>query len=140
MKKNIYVDVIIRNAAGEFLCQHHPDRPAKPWRFPGGKPEPGETLIAAAAREAKEELGIEALSLQYFGKATTISDGGLEWMGYAFLCTSYIGTPRIMEKHKHSELLYIGVEQLLEMDAQPEATFARELALGQAPINSVEEL
>lgn len=140
MKKNIYVDVILRNDRGEFLVQHHPDRPAKPWRFPGGKPEAGETLIAAAAREAKEELGIEALSLRYFGQGTTTSDGGVEWTGYAFLCESYIGKPQVMESDKHSALRYMRVAELLALGAEPEYTFAVEIACGQAPIASVGEL
>lgn len=120
--------------------QHHPDRPVKPWRFPGGKPEEGETLIAAAAREAKEELGIEALSLRYFGKGTTVSDGGVEWTGYLFLCESYIGVPRVVEEGKHSALRYVSVAEIVAMQAEPEATFALEIAHGQAPIASVEEL
>ena len=138
--KNVYVDVILRDEHGNFLVQHHPYRPHKPWRFPGGKPEDGETLIATAAREAKEELGIEALALRYFGKQTTISDGGVEWTGYAFLCESYIGTPQVLEGAKHDGLRYITVAELKALACEPEYTFAREIAYGQAPIARVEEL
>lgn len=55
--------VLIRNHAGEvFLLRGkdpgEPDRPAF-WFTPGGKIDPGETAQEAAARELREEVGIE---------------------------------------------------------------------------------
>lgn len=139
-KPKIYVDVILRDGHGNFLCQHHPDRPNKPWRFPGGKPEEGETLIAAAAREAKEELGIEVLSLRFFGKKSAVSDGGEVWTGYVFVCDLYFGEPRVVENSKHDELRYLTVEEIKALGAEPEYSFARALALGQTHVLSVKEL
>jgi len=51
---------VIRRGGRCLLCQ----RPAHKrhgglWEFPGGKLEPGETLLHAAARELREELGVE---------------------------------------------------------------------------------
>lgn len=123
----VYVDVILRDGQGRFLLQHHPHSQLKPWRFPGGKPEPGETFIAAAAREAKEELGIEPLSLVYIGKKSSIVESG-EWTGYMFLCQSYIGEPRIMENAKHDRLEYLPLEMVT---GEPERTFAKAVSLGQ---------
>lgn len=48
--------VIIRNASGEILlCR---SRDGRAWVPPGGTLDPGEDLVAAAAREALEEAGL----------------------------------------------------------------------------------
>lgn len=59
--------VLWRRIERLVLMEDRPDfRPgsAEYWVFPGGKAEPGETLYAAALREAREELGVE-LALLY---------------------------------------------------------------------------
>lgn len=129
MNDKIYVDVIIRDGRGFFLLQHHPNSQLKPWRFPGGKPEPGETLIGAAAREAKEELGIEPLSLKYLGKKSSTVESGT-WTGHMFLCEKYVGEPRVVEDEKHDSLHWFLAEQIA---GEPERTFAFIVARGQYP-------
>ena|SRR5579885_3480232 len=54
------VAAILENDGRVLICQRGPQQshPLK-WEFPGGKLEAGETPAQAAARELKEELGIE---------------------------------------------------------------------------------
>jgi 8-oxo-dGTP pyrophosphatase MutT (NUDIX family) len=41
--------------------------------FPGGRPEPGEDLLAAALREAEEEIGLEAADVEVVGALPPVS-------------------------------------------------------------------
>ena len=52
---------ILRNATGDVLIAQRPEgkHHAGGWEFPGGKLEPGETRLAALARELHEEIGVE---------------------------------------------------------------------------------
>lgn len=52
------------------------------WQLPGGKPDPGESLVQTAVRELAEETGVSiadlADQLKFFGynRVTELSDGG----------------------------------------------------------------
>lgn len=62
--------VVIRNPRGEVLCVRKHSSPR--FQLPGGKPEPGETVVETALRETIEETGL-ALSrerLDYLGTFT----------------------------------------------------------------------
>lgn len=61
-KKHIEVVAAVLKNEGEFLAvQRAPsklDYVSEKWEFPGGKVEPGETLVTAITRELDEELRI----------------------------------------------------------------------------------
>lgn len=87
------------------------------YSLPAGGLEEGETLTAAAAREANEELGVsiapENLELSHTLHVRTEERS---WVGHFFSCTHWQGEPYLAEPEKHSAL---GWE---EMDVLPHNT------------------
>ncbi|WP_019955899.1 NUDIX hydrolase [Yoonia vestfoldensis] len=68
------------------------------WGFPGGHVEPGETALAAAARELFEETGVQARPVRYLTNLDIIlrDQGGalqFHFLLAAVLCDYVRGTP-----------------------------------------------
>ncbi len=59
---------------GVVLTQRHDDLPdhAGQIAFPGGRREPGETYVATALREAYEEVGLDAATVDVLGALTPL--------------------------------------------------------------------
>lgn len=55
---------VIRAENRVLIAQRGPGRDEGLWEFPGGKKKPGETILQAAERELKEELGLGVTAIQ----------------------------------------------------------------------------
>jgi 8-oxo-dGTP diphosphatase len=76
------------------------------WSVPGGCLDDGETLPAAAAREAREELGvrIEPANLAFAHLCHHADPDGQARVGVFFAAKQWTGDPANAEPHKCSEI------------------------------------
>ena len=96
------------------------------WDGIGGKPDEGESLLEALAREGREEAGIEPLDLTALG---CFDDG--ERADAWFLATAWKGTPRNLEPTEHSQLDWVPLHAAAGLPLTPttRAAVARLAAL-----------
>jgi 8-oxo-dGTP diphosphatase len=114
---------VIRRDDRYLVARRPPDkRHGGLWEFPGGKVLEGESMLAAAARELDEELGLAVVSLGR--RLFTVEDAGSSFV-IEFYETDATGIPRALE---HTELGWFTVAELAEMDLAPaDAHFVRML-------------
>jgi 8-oxo-dGTP diphosphatase len=84
------------------------------WDAHGGKPEPGESLLAALAREAREEAGIEPLDLTALG---CFDDG--DRADAFYVASAWKGEPSNHEPTEHSELAWVPLRRAAELPMAP---------------------
>ena len=95
------------------------------WEFPGGKLEPGETDLEAAARELEEELNIGVYAVD--SVLTELHDDGSPYW-ITFRRVRATGEPEAVE---HTALRWATLQELSEMSLAPsDATFVRMLLTG----------
>jgi 8-oxo-dGTP diphosphatase len=88
-----------------------------------GHVEKGESVYDAGRREAAEEVGVTDLELAPWCamQRTASGDPIDERVDYFFTCTSWTGTPSILEPHKCADLRWFS------LDALPSAVVPHEL-------------
>ncbi|USX53007.1 NUDIX domain-containing protein [Lentzea sp. HUAS12] len=84
------------------------------WHLPSGKLDAGESVLAAAAREALEEIGvvIEHADLRHVHTVHANGSGVEPRLGLYFEVRRWSGEPVNREPEKCSELGWFGVEAL----------------------------
>lgn len=84
------------------------------WSVPAGAHEGGETLVAAAVREAREEVGVSVDPADARLVHTLHCRTGAEWLGAVFATDRWTGEPRLCEPDKHDGLGWYRVDALPE--------------------------
>ncbi|HEV2673960.1 MAG TPA: NUDIX domain-containing protein [Aliidongia sp.] len=80
--------------------RHAPE--AMHWGLPGGKVEWLEPVVAAVAREVREELGIVIEPRRLLCVCDQIDQAaGTHWLAPVYRVDRYEGEPRVMEPDKH---------------------------------------
>lgn len=102
---------VIRNEKGEILLLHRNKKGRVQWELPGGKLEENEDAEAAATREIKEELGVDARIVSYLGCAS-FTENDTE-CAYSWYETEIIaGEPSIREPQTFDDLKHWNMHDL----------------------------
>ncbi|MGH7469899.1 MAG: (deoxy)nucleoside triphosphate pyrophosphohydrolase [Longimicrobiales bacterium] len=112
---NVRVLAAVIEAEGRYLICLRPahKRHGGLWEFPGGKLEPGESLLQAAQRELREELGVQ---VERIGSTLlTEVDPGSHYH-IEFVPVEIRGDPQGME---HDELRWVTLAGMLELPLAP---------------------
>ncbi|MFC6162907.1 NUDIX domain-containing protein [Kribbella sp. NPDC058693] len=89
------------------------------WAVPAGHVEQGESAIAAAVRELKEEVGIDVDAAELVPLTAMHRTGGNgdpidERVDFFFMASTWSGEPRLMEPEKAAGLEWYSLDKLPE--------------------------
>jgi mutator protein MutT len=121
------IAAVIADGDRLLVCQRPPHkRHGGLWELPGGKCEPGESDASAAARELREELGVEVLAVG--AEELTIRDPGSRFV-IVFVPVTIAGTPTC---HEHTALAWATTAELAALPLAPSDRRFVETKLGAA--------
>lgn len=95
------------------------------WCLPGGKQEFGETMFEGAAREVKEETGLEIDDLFLLGAADSIRSDR-HYVTLHIVAGSSSGDPQVTEPDKQDEWRWFDLNALPENLYEPSRLFIEE--------------
>ncbi len=118
---------VIKKNGRILICQRKKGaRYGLKWEFPGGKVEPGETLIECLQRELREELSIEIEGIKKMEIQTAhYDDGGRFEVAYCFV-SEFRGTPA---NNVFEQIRWVTLGELRALDIlEGNKTFVQQLA------------
>ena len=101
------------------------------YEFPGGKVELGETLEQTALRETREEIGIDASIVKYWGHID-FHIGGKNFRSHIYLAKILRGqTPLIMEPELFRDIFWLPMKEYARHSVAPNVQdFCKNYILG----------
>jgi 8-oxo-dGTP pyrophosphatase MutT (NUDIX family) len=116
VRYNLSVAVFVLLKRGDDICMLR--RIGTGWMdgfysLPAGGLEEKETLLTAASREAKEEIGVDISTDDlHLSHSMHVWTEDRSWLGYFFTCSKWQGVPYLAEPDKHSELRWENIFSL----------------------------
>lgn len=104
--------IIRKNGKIAFVLRENTSWMKHHYGLPSGKVEREEAALAAAIREAKEEIGVTFDSQHAKHVLTMHRNEGSDWVDFFFEASEWQGEPHNAEPHMHSELAWLDPHNL----------------------------